>query len=110
MMRLLLLCRVLLLATLLIWVWFLWDQPDPYEKLLPAGVAYLGLSLHQIPRLPTPGERRHALQVTIRTSCSFLMIVLTFHLIAFPQALGAALDDAPPPPSPVPEPLLQSGL
>lgn len=107
---LLLLCRVLLLVTLLLWVWLLWSHGDPEVLLFPAGVVYLGLSLHRIPRLPTLGERWHALQMTIRTGCCFLMIVLTFHLLPFAQALGLALDDAPPTPPAVPEQLLQGVL
>ena len=95
---LLLLCRVLLLATLLFWVLLLWDQPDPEEKRCQQEWSISVSRFTGFHDCPLSEERWHTLQMTIRTGCCFLMIVLTFHLITFAQALGAALDDVPPTP------------
>src|SRR5579885_3367446 len=78
---LLLLCRVLLLATLLFWVWLLWDQPDPEEKRCQQEWSISVSRFTGFHDCPLSEERWHTLQMTIRTGCCFLMIVLTFHLI-----------------------------
>jgi hypothetical protein len=96
MMRLLLfVSRCLLASTLLLWVWLLWEHADPDVLLLPAGIVYLGLSLHRIPRLPTALERWSAFRLTTRASFALLIIIVNFHLVRFAQSLGASLDGTP---------------
>ncbi len=92
-------CRCLFLATLLVWIWLLWEQGDPNLLLLPSGIVYLGLLFHRIVSLSPPQERWQTFRATIRSLCHVFLLVMMFHLVSFTSSLISILADPPSHPS-----------
>ena len=90
-------CQWLLLPALLLWLWLLWQQPDPDLIVLPTLVVFTGLFIHRVffPRLSDPWESWDDLKQTGRVGLSALFLVIIFHVLPLVSSLGAALAETP---------------
>jgi hypothetical protein len=70
----LLVCQLLLLSTLLVWIWLLCQYPDSTLIIIPAVISYLGLLVYQASCIPKGLRRWIAFHQVFRSGFRFVLV------------------------------------